>query len=170
MIHEGIVMNVMISKSRQSQHGLAMVEAIIVLPLILLLGLAIAEFGRMIMFYNTLNKAQQDGATYIAREAIEGDNDLIILVADGNMLDTANLIVYGEINGFANGATPVLDGLSIDDVVVEVEPDPLLPGYVRISVSYHYTPILGDVLTFLGLALDSAGLDFKSSITVRALG
>ena len=162
-------MNAMRSKSSQSQSGLAMVEAIIVLPIILLLAMVAAEFSHMMMLQNTLNKAMQDGATYIAREAIPGDLDQIIL--DGNVEDTKNIIVYGEIDGLTNGATPVLEGFTLSDVTVELDG---LDGHVRIEIEYDFPTIFGDFLSAFGFGASGGGWNLafplRSSITVRALG
>jgi len=167
-------MNAMRSKSSQSQSGLAMVEAIIVLPIILFLAMVAAEFSHMMMLQNTLNKAMQDGATYIAREAISAANpDQIILddVGDGNVNDTKNIIVYGEIDGLTNGATPVLEGFTLSDVTVELDG---LDGHVRIEIEYDFPTIFGDFLSSFGFGASGGGWNLafplRSSITVRALG
>ena len=52
------------SKQRMNacgQRGLAMVEFAIALPLLVLMLLGIAEFGRLLYQYNTLLQAWKDG-------------------------------------------------------------------------------------------------------------
>jgi len=162
------------SKSNQSQSGLAMVEAIIVLPIILFLAMLAGEFSHMMMLQNTLNKAMQNGATYIAREAIPpGDLGQIVLddVGPGNVDDTKNIIVYGEIDGFTNGATSVLVGFTLSDVTVELDG---LDGHVRIEIAYDFPTIFGDFFSDFGFGAPGGGWNLafplRSSITVRALG
>jgi len=168
--------------SRRRQGGLAAVEAVIVLPILLFLALAIGEFGHMLMLYTTLNKAQQDGARYLSNVAILGDSGNICLgdhsvpkceedgvVPDiGNVTETKNLILYGDI-----------DGPGPDGPLLPVDPDAGLPevlisepvdGYVRIQVTYNFKPVFGDVLSTFGFG-DELTLTFPlvSTITMRAL-
>jgi len=164
------------------QRGLAAVEAVIVLPLLVFLALAIGEFGHALMLYTTLNKAQQDGARYLANEAINADTGNICLgphvpvplcapdgsVVDGNVLATKNLIVFGNVGGGTSG-DELLEGLTIGDVGVS-EPAGL-PGYVRVQVSYNFKPVFGDVLSTFGFGDGSFTLTFPlvSTVTMRAL-
>ncbi len=60
-------------KPRQAQRGVAMVEFAITLPLLLLLLLAIGEFGRMFYHYNNLLQANRDAVRYLAGEAWNGN-------------------------------------------------------------------------------------------------
>ena len=76
------------------QQGLAMVEFAIVLPLLLFLMFAAAEFGRALFQYNTLLKAVRDGARYMAQNAFLGDGTQI----NGDApTEAMNLVVYGSI-------------------------------------------------------------------------
>lgn len=160
--------------SKRRQRGVAMVEMCIVLPLLLLLALAAGEFGRAFMLYNTLNKTQQDGARYLANTAIRGTLGDICLGSfptcdgtGGNVLETQNLIVYGDIGGGLPG-TELLDGLSTSDVAIS-EPA-ALPGFVRVQVTYNFIPVFGPVFSMFGFGADiSLNFPLVSTITMRAL-
>jgi len=172
------------AKGKKRQGGLAMVEAVIVLPLLLFLALAIGEFGHMLMLYTTLNKAQQDGARYLANVAILGDTGNICLGdhdavsgpdcdgVSGNVVETKNLIIYGSINDPPEpGAVPLLypgDPAVLPEVLIS-EPEGM-DGFVRIQVTYNFTPVFGDVLSTFGFG-DEFTLTFPlvSTITMRAL-
>jgi len=163
--------------SRRRQRGLAAVEAVIVLPLLLFLALAIGEFGHMLMLYTTLNKAQQDGARYLAKVAILGDTGNICLGdhdadpeplcdgVSGNVEETKNLIIYGDINSSGSPLLPV-DTVGLPEVLINEPVD----GFVRIQVTYNFKPVFGDVLSTFGFG-DELTLTFPlvSTITMRAL-
>jgi len=174
------------ANSKRRQGGLAAVEAVIVLPILLFLALAIGEFGHMLMLYTTLNKAQQDGARYLANEAILGETGNICLgsqetplncvsfddgksVPDiGNVRATKNLIIYGSIGpSFPDGPLlPRAPGDPLPEVLIS-EP---VKGFVKIDVTYIFKPVFGDVLSTFGFG-DELILTFplESTITMRAL-
>lgn len=144
------------SAFRNRQVGAAMVEATIVMPLLLLLFLAISEFGRVFYTYNTLNKALQAGARQIANTASGID-------FDSNRTEAENLIVYGHVTG---GTTPQLEGLSTADVDISSTGT----GFTRIDVNYNYVPMIGPVFNPFGFG-DPIDLNFTltSTITTRDL-
>ena len=67
--------------SLNKQYGLAMVEMVIVSPLLLLLIFGVAEMGRAFYQYNTLTKSVRDGARYLSGEAILGSTVIDLTVA-----------------------------------------------------------------------------------------
>lgn len=52
--------------ARRPQHGLAVVELALLLPVLLLLGLAVAEYGRALYTYNALLTAARSAARQMA--------------------------------------------------------------------------------------------------------
>ena len=98
----------MVMNTIKNQQGLAAVEFAIVLPVMLFLMLATAEFGRVFYHYNTLTKAVQTGARYASRPLL-GTNDLTNMDADF-VQSIQNFVVYGNENG---GGTAVLDGFTL---------------------------------------------------------
>lgn len=155
------------ARSRRCQRGLALVETTIFLPLLLLLAFLCAEFGWILMQYNTLNKAQQDGARYLASRATLGGTGVITLdssAPDGNAYVTRNLIVYGNAAGTG---TPLLPGLKTGDVSIA---NSATPGHVRINVNYAFVPIFGNVFSMFGYGSDlSLNFPLRSSVLMRAL-
>ncbi|WP_116472744.1 TadE/TadG family type IV pilus assembly protein [Zobellella maritima] len=143
-----------------SQRGLAAVEATIVLPVMLLLMMAIGEFGRLLYEYNTLTKAVRAGARTASVSPNPGNFD-VSLVQD----KTRNMILYGQ---ETVGTKTVLPGLKAEDINVSPV---LIDGetYVQIHVSYDWQPMFGDTFnTFFGNTI-SLNFPLETSMTMRAL-
>ena len=126
------------------QRGTAMVEFAIALPLLLFLILATFEFGRMISQYNILTKAVRDGARYAASAAaVAGGTTGLVNITSGIQSTVTNLVTTGTADGSGN---PLLPGPA---PTVSVTDDG--NGYVLISASYTYQPIIGASLPTFGL-------------------
>ena len=138
------------------QRGLAMVEFTIVLPLLLLLMLATAEFGRALFQYNTLTKAVRDGARYWSSNAYSGSG-----TEENNAARTAarNLVLCGKTT-CADGDA-LLPGMTLDKVTAAFSGI----DHVTMSAQYAYQPILGPVLPTFGLG-SNISLNFTLSATV----
>jgi len=109
---------------RRRQHGLATVEFAIALPLLLLLLLAIGEFGRMLAHYNTLLQSSRDAARYAAQNALNNTTNRMNL-SDSLKATSRNLAAYGHP---AVQATALLPGLTPASVQVpESEPEIVQP-------------------------------------------
>ncbi|RON11289.1 pilus assembly protein TadG [Pseudomonas brassicacearum] len=124
-------------KQPQGQRGMAMVEFTIVLPLMLLLLLALGEFGRMLFQYNTLLQASRDAGRYVASQAWNSTLGYAV-VTSGSTLETQtkNVAVYGVP---VNTGTPVVSGLTTGNVtVVAVGTD-----HVRVTITYTFCPVIG---------------------------
>lgn len=120
-----------------------MVEFTIGLPVLLFLLLATAEIGRLISQYNTLIQAVRDGARYAASTAVVGTTGLIS-VTPAIQTSVANLVVTGSTAGTG---TPVLPGFAASNVTVSDAGN----GYVSVSASYTYQPMVGASLPTFGL-------------------
>src|SRR5438045_4439980 len=89
----------------RSERGTQLVELAIVLPVLLVLFGATAEFGRFFYTYQTLSKATRVGARYLTTAPTGGTAD-----------DKAqNLVVYGNTAGTGD---PVVSGLSSANVSI----------------------------------------------------
>lgn len=94
-----------------------MVEFAIVLPLLLMLLFGITELGRALYQQNSLYKAVESGARYLARvnNVLQFDEDGNCTTAGPDWPDSVsltaatNLIIYGNINGTGNPLLPNLD-------------------------------------------------------------
>lgn len=147
----------------RSQRGIASVEFAITLPLLLLLLLATAEIGRMLSQYDTLTKTVRDGARYLAANALAGSTSTVQITSTVQT-QTQNLVVTGNINGTG---TPVLPGLATGNVTVSDAGN----GYVSVSASYTYQPMLGALRTF-GLTSGSSialAIPLNTTVVMRAL-
>lgn len=127
----------------RAQRGIATIEFAICAPLLLLLMLATAELGRALFQYNTLVKAVRDGARYAATAATT-DGTRTINLTDAIRLQTQNLVVTGNIAGSGG---PLLPNLAAGSVNVTNTGN----GFISVSVSYVYRPIIGARLPTFGL-------------------
>lgn len=151
-------------RANKKQEGLAAVEATIVLPLLLLLLLAIGEFGRMLYQYNTLSKALRAGVRTVS--VAEGDN----FVLDDSLRNrTKNMILYGQETA---GSASVLPGLTEDNISFSEPfniPVTSEDRYITLKVNYDWTPVFGeDFSTFFGGSV-SLSFPLNISMTMRIL-
>lgn len=143
------------------QKGLALVEFVIVMPLVALLLFATAEIGRAMYEYNTLTKSVRDGARYLAERAVGTSGVLVLSPVDE--LVAKNLVVYGNPGGEGD---PLLEGLGIEDVSAAVEGE----RYVRVDAAYAFQPALSPLPDFgygdgEGIAIGT----FGASAVIRSL-
>ena len=144
-------------RALNTERGVATVELVIVLPVLLLLLVATFEIGRALFQYNTLTKAVRDGARYIAAEAITGTLGTVDLTAE--ILPTKNLVVYGN----ANGVGPsILPNLSVGDVTVSGGANQT----ITVSVSYGYSPALFSEIPNFGFG---GGQDLEFTLTATTV-
>jgi Flp pilus assembly protein TadG len=84
-------------KSRQ--HGGALIELALSLPLLLIMTLITTEFGRAMYQYNTITKSVRDAVRYLS-----------VQTPGTHITEAQNLVVYGTITP---GTTPLALGLSV---------------------------------------------------------
>jgi Flp pilus assembly protein TadG len=156
------------SNSHYRQRGIMTVEFIIVAPLLMLLLIAVSEFGHALYQYNTLTKSVRDGARYLAANAISGST--VIIIDSTDIEDTENLVVYGTT---ANTGSPILPGLATSHVTVScLGGGTACPGvdHIVVAAQYPYRSIMGATLAMFGYGADiSLGITLTSTITMRAL-
>jgi len=142
------------------QRGLAAIEFTMVLPFLLLLIFACAEFGRLMFQYNALNKTVRDASRYLTANAKLGDTDLVN-IKDAVALDVKRLIRYGQ----SNSSTMLLPNLQDEDISFNVSGD-----FITITVTYDWQPIFSDSLTTFGFGNDiDLSFPMVSTYTMRAL-
>ena len=134
------------------EAGTQLAELAIVLPLMLVLFGATAEFGRFFYTYNTLAKATRAGARYLTASNQATDASAKSLVVNGTTDD---------------GASPILSGLSAGHVeITREEAAPGFPVTVTVGISgYTYEPIF-DLGKLMGDSF-SLRVDVKPSTTMR---
>ena len=131
--------------------GTQLAELAIVLPIILVLFGATAEFGRFFYTYNTLAKATRAGARYLTATTLATDDDAKRLVVNGTTGDDAS---------------PILSGLSTGNVQITREGPTGYPQTVTVEISgYQYEPIF-DLGKLMGKSF-SLSVDVKPSTTMR---
>ncbi|HEX8071713.1 MAG TPA: TadE/TadG family type IV pilus assembly protein [Pyrinomonadaceae bacterium] len=89
---------------RADERGTQLVELALVLPILLMLLGATAEFARFMYTYSTLTKATRAGARYAVSQP-----------PGANATETKNLVVFGNTAGTG---TPVVAGLDTAKVVI----------------------------------------------------
>jgi Flp pilus assembly protein TadG len=149
-----------LSRFRLDDRGVQLVELAIVLPIMLLLFAAVAEFGRYFYEYTTVAKSARLGARYLAAKAANSSTT-------NWQANAKNLVVFGNTAGTGS---PVLSGLSTANVTVDYQGGtPGVPDTVKVSiVNYKHEPVfdLGKLLNSTSVSLN---VDVKPSVTMRYL-
>lgn len=144
------------------ERGLATIEFVLTIPVLLLLMLATGEIGRLLFQYNTLSKAVRDGARYAAANASVGTTRIVNITA-ATRNETRNLVVTG--NRLGTG-TPLLPGLNVNNVSVVDAGN----GFVSVSATYTYTPVLGATLQTFGFGAPiNMNMALPATVVMRAL-
>jgi len=150
---------------RRDEHGVQLVEIAIVVPVMLMMFAAVAEFGRYFYEYTTLAKAERTGARLMSTKTLNSAKVDWVTA-------TKKLVVYGNTAGTGS---PVLPGLKIENVDVTFAggtykpPDLGVPASVTITIiNYKHKPIfdLGKLTKIKGLSLNVL---VKPSITMHCL-
>lgn len=149
-----------LGRFRRDDRGVQLVELAIVLPILLLLFAAVAEFGRYFYEYTTVAKGARVGARYLASKSV--------MSTQANWKANAkNLVVYGNTAGTG---TPILKGLTAANVDVQyVGGTTGVPDLVKVSIiNYQHQSVfdLGKMLNNSSLSLNVA---VKPSVTMRYL-
>jgi len=140
----------------RNDAGVQLVELAIVLPVLLLLFGAAAEFGRYFYEYTTLAMSSRAAARYLVTARTDGSDDLA----------AKNLVVYGNVAGTGN---KMLSDLDVTNVKVTRTPaNTCVPTTVTIEIiNFKHSSILKlDKLTNLSASLDIA---VRPSVTMRYL-
>lgn len=133
------------------EAGTQLAEMAIVLPLMLVLFGATAEFGRFFYTYNTLAKSTRAGARYLTASNQATDAAAKLLVVNGTTED---------------GVDPILSGLSTGNVQITRQGPAGYPETVTVEISgYTYQPIF-DLGKLMGKSF-SMRVDVKPSTTMR---
>jgi hypothetical protein len=144
------------------QRGVALVETVIILPLLLFLIVLTAEVTNAFVDHNSLAKATRNAARYLAANALLGTTGNVLLTPVVTT-ETRNLLVFGNTAG---AGTPILSGLSIADVqVLDIG-----GNNVQVSATYAYTGLLGGSLPSFGIGPNSnLSMNLRATVAMRAL-
>ncbi len=147
---------------KSGQAGVAAVEFTIALPVMLLLFLAVVEFGRAFLQYNALTRAVQDSARLVASEALRGQAGTVNL--DAALIATArSLVVFGN---SAGTGVALLPGLTPGNVTVR----DLGSGNIAVSATYLYQPMIGTGIPRMVQGGQIAtGFTLRAEVVMRAI-
>lgn len=163
-----------IRPNRSAQRGIAMVEFAVVLPVLALIVVGLAEFGRLYFTYTTLTKAVETAARVLSANVRTGGGVVLLTPADidaakanvildvtnsvgGVSLDPSNIIIactYAAAPGPGGTICGTPDGSPGTESAVNV--------YIR---DYAYQPMLGGLLPAL-LGPDLGTIELNVSTTV----
>lgn len=145
---------------RSTQNGIAAIEFTIMLPFLLLMIFATAEFGRMLYQYNALNTSVRDATRYLISNASPGTTGLISVTTQVQS-NVEKLVKYGDLNTSA----PLLPNLEASTITLTINGE-----FLTINVSYPWQPIFFNSLPTFGQG-SNIDLSFPlvSTYTMRAL-
>jgi hypothetical protein len=134
----------------------------IVIPILIMLFAAVAEFGRYFYEYTTLAKGARVGARYMALKTLDS-------ATTDWQTKAKNLVVYGN---EAGSGSPVLPGLTIANVNLVFQGGTYsggsgVPATVTVTIiNYKHDPVfdLGKLSKIDSLKMD---VDIKPSVTMR---
>ena len=141
----------------KSERGTQLVELANVLPVLLVMFAATAEFGRFFYTYTTLSKATRAGARYLTTAPVGGADDV----------KAQNLVVYGNTEGTGD---PLVSGLTPDQVTITREGGAaVMPEHVTVQIEgYIYQPLF-DLGAFIGSSSVSLNVSVHPSTKMRFL-
>ena len=148
-----------LNRFRRDELGVQLIEAAIVIPILLVLFAAVAEFGRYFYEYTTVAKASRVGARYLASKSVTSSTDYAAIAK--------NIVVYGN---EAGTGSPVLDGLTTDNVAVTYQGGTTgVPETVTVSITGYEHESLFDLGALLKNDSLSLNVEVKPSVTMRFL-
>lgn len=146
----------------RSDAGTQLAELAIVIPILLVMFGATAEFGRYFYEYSTLSKAARMGTRYMVTAKVS------TLEKD----KAKNLVVYGNPTGTGS---PLIPGLTTDNVVITAKnaagavQTAGVPDTITVEISgFQHTPLF-DLGGLMKSATFSLGIAVKPSVTMRYL-
>ena len=153
-----------LTRFRRDERGVQLVEIAIVIPILLMMFGAVAEFGRYFYEYTTLAKAARVGGRFMAAKPL-------FSATTNWQLAAKRLVVYGNTTGTGSPVLPGLDVANVD-LIFEggtYEDGAGVPATVTVKiVNYKHDPVfdLGKLTKVKSL---STNVDVKPSITMRYL-
>jgi Flp pilus assembly protein TadG len=119
-------------------RGIAAVEFVIAVPVLLLLALAVGELGRAFVHYDSLSHSVRNSVRFLSENAIEGTTG-VVNISDSVRQQTTNLARFGNAAGtepamyrqFRTMAVEVIDAGN---------------NNVEVRATYDYEPLIGLIL------------------------
>jgi Flp pilus assembly protein TadG len=149
-------------KLARNERGIQLAELAIVLPVLLVLFAATAEFGRYFYEYTTLAKAARIGTRYLVTAKVSTyEKD-----------QAKNLVVYGNAAGTGS---PLIEGLDKANVIITARNDAGtvqtagVPTTITVEISGFKHQTLFDLGGLMNNNTFSLNVDVKPSVTMRYL-
>jgi Flp pilus assembly protein TadG len=146
-----------LSRFRRDEQGVQLLELAVVLPILVLLFAAVAEFGRYFYEYTTLAKGSRVAARYLISKSVNSTTNYQAIAK--------NLVVYGNTTGTGS---PIVSGLTTANVSITYQGGTAsIPETVTVSITgYTHSPVfnLGALLKKPSL---STAVEVKPSVTMR---
>ncbi|HEX4945678.1 MAG TPA: TadE/TadG family type IV pilus assembly protein [Blastocatellia bacterium] len=121
-----------VTRLRHNERGVQLVEVAIVMPILLVLLAAAAEFGRYFYVYSTLSRATRTAVRHISSKEFSA----------AKKTEAINLALCGSTTACGSG-TEILSGLTADNFTITTSGGTAdFPTTVTVQVAgYNYTPI-----------------------------
>ena len=138
------------------ERGTQLIELALVLPIVLLLFAATAEFGYFFHTYTTLSKATRAGARHLTSRALNSTEKS----------NAKSMVVYGDPAAGCAG-TPVIKNLSCTNVTITNTVASGQPDTVTVSITgFKYKPLI-DLGKLTGKSSASLSIDVSPSSTMK---
>ncbi|WP_261815409.1 TadE/TadG family type IV pilus assembly protein [Vibrio gallicus] len=141
----------------RKQKGIAAVEMLFVLPILLILMVGIFEISRIFIQYTTLNKAVQAGARYALLD-IYGAQPQGTIAPESQI---KNVVVYG-MRGSGTESQKVLTGISTANISIDTSSS----EHITVSAVYPYSPVFSKI-PFTNTSLS---MNLSASASMRRSG
>ncbi len=145
----------------RTSRGVAAVEFVIAVPILIFVMLAAAELGRAFVHYDTLAYTVRDSARYVSENSIAGTSGVVDITPEVAQ-NARNLAVFGNIAGSGG---PMLPGLAAGNVAVTDAGG----GNIEVVTDYTYHPMIGNMLPMFGGDSHSLLFPFRISVTMKAI-
>ena len=138
------------------ERGTQLVELALVLPIVMLLFAATAEFGYFFHTYTTLAKATRAGARHLISRSLDTTEKS----------KAKNMVVYGDPSAGCTGK-PVIRNLSCSNVTISNTVVSGQPDTVTVTITgFKYQPLI-DLGKLTGKSSASLNIDVSPSSTMK---
>ena len=147
----------------RNDRGIQLAELAIVVPILVILLGATAEFGRYFYEYTTLAKAARIGTRYLVTAKVNC----------AEATNAKNLVVFGNTAGTGS---PIIDGLTTanvsvtpNDIACSGGTPPGVPPTITVSITGFQHQPLFNLGALMNNSAFSLNIDVKPSVTMRYL-
>lgn len=129
-----VLLSQKVVRFRRNEQGVQLIEVALVLPILLILLVAAAEFGRYFYVYSTLSRATRTAVRYVATNSFKSADNR-------DNVEAINLALCGNTTTCSSG-TEILSGLTAGHFQILAQGGTrYFPNTVTVQVNYTYTPL-----------------------------